>query len=201
VISARSPLGLASASPRRRALLESVGIPLAVFAVDVDERCRGGETPEAYLARVVEDKLAAAVTDARAQRASVVLVADTVVLLGERILGKPADSVEARATLTELSGRTHEVRTRFALGVPGSRGVLHAETVATAVEFRALEAGEIERYVATGEGVDKAGAYAIQGVGSFAVRRIDGSYANVVGLPVCEVIVALRAAGQLGPFP
>ena len=199
MISVRSPLGLGSASPRRRALLESVGIPLVVVSVDVDESKKQGETPEAYLARIVEDKLAAVLADERARAASIVLVADTVVLLEGAILGKPADADEARSMVTKLSGRVHEVRTRFALGV--AAGVVHAETVGTSVEFRDLEPGEIERYVATGEGVDKAGAYAIQGVGSFAVRRIEGSYANVVGLPVCEVILALRRAGQLGAFP
>jgi septum formation protein len=200
VISERSPLGLGSASPRRRALLEGIGLPLVLVPVDVDERCRGDETPEAYLARVVEDKLEAALADDRARGASVVLVADTIVLLGGQILGKPAGSAEARSMLTQLAGRTHEVRTRFALGVSG-RGAVHAETVATAVEFRALDTDEIDRYVATGEGTDKAGAYAIQGIGSFAVRRIEGSYANVVGLPVCEVIVALRHTGHLATFP
>ncbi len=200
VISARSPLGLGSASPRRRALLEALGIPLVVVAVDVDERRGRNEAPEAYLDRVVGDKLEAVLADERARASSVVLVADTIVLVEGDILGKPAGPDEARSMLARLSGRTHEVRTRFALGEIG-RGLLHAETVATSVEFRAMSADEIDRYVATGEGIDKAGAYAIQGVGSFAVRRIEGSYANVVGLPVCEVIVALRRTGQLGAFP
>jgi septum formation protein len=204
VIGERTPLGLASASPRRRALLEGLGIPLVVFAVDVDEGCRAGEAATPYLERIVGDKLERALADDRAKAASVVLVADTIVLLGDRILGKPAAPDEARAMLAQLAGRGHEVRTRFALGVPAgsaSATVLHAETVTTRVEFRPLDADEIDRYVATGEGADKAGAYAIQGVGAFAVSRIDGSYANVVGLPVCEVVVALRRAGQLGPFP
>jgi septum formation protein len=200
VINARSPLGLGSASPRRRALLEALGIPLLVVPVDIDERQRQGETPEAYLGRVVDDKLRAVLADDRAHAASVVLVADTIVLLEGRILGKPADAVEARSMLTLLSGCTHEVRTRFALGAPGQTTV-HAETVGTTVEFRALDTDEIDRYVATGEGTDKAGGYAIQGIGSFAVRRIEGSYANVVGLPVCEVILALRRTGQLAGFP
>src|SRR5205085_1734393 len=123
-------------------------IPLVVLAVDVDERRRNGEMPEAYLARVVEDKLRAVLADDRARAASVVLVADTTVLLGDRILGKPADAEEARSMLRQLSGRAHEVRTRFALG--DREGLVHAETVATAVEFRPLDADEIERYVATG---------------------------------------------------
>jgi septum formation protein len=201
VITARSPLALGSASPRRRALLEGLGIPLVVVAVDVDERRRHDETPEAYLARVVDDKLRAVLADDRARESSVVLVADTIVLLEDQILGKPADAARARSMLAELSGRAHEVRTRFALGVPSERGHVHAETVGTTVEFRALASDEIDRYVATGEGTDKAGGYAIQGIGSFAVKRIEGSYANVVGLPVCEVIVALRRSGHLAAFP
>ena len=138
--------------------------------------------------------------DERSRPTSVVLVADTIVLLGGQILGKPAGATEARSMLTLLSGRAHEVRTRFALGMSG-RGAVHAETVATTVEFRDLETDEIDRYVATGEGTDKAGAYAIQGIGSFAVRRIEGSYANVVGLPVCEMILALRRVGQRADCP
>ena len=201
MISLRSPLGLGSASPRRRALLEALGIPLVVVAVDVDERGRPDETPEAYLERVVDDKLRAVLADERARGSSVVLVADTIVLLGGQILGKPARPDEARSMLTQLSGCAHEVRTRFALGVAGDARAVHAETVITTVEFRAMEVDEIDRYVATGEGSDKAGAYAIQGIGSFAVRRIEGSYANVVGLPVCEVILALRRGGFLAAFP
>ena len=133
------------------------------------------------------------------------LVADTIVLIDDRILGKPLDLREAERMLSELSARSHEVRTRFAIGRAnverGGADLLHEETVSTRVWFRSLDASEIARYAATGEGLDKAGAYAIQGIGSFAVTRIDGSYSNVVGLPVCEVVVALKRLGLLGPFP
>ena len=185
-------------------MVEALGIPLVVFAVDVDERRHGNEEAKAYLERVVLEKLRGASADDRAAGTSVVLVADTIVLLGGEILGKPADAHEARSMLTRLAGRTHEVRTRFALGAPGDHSVdavLHAETVSTRVEFKSLDGPAIDRYVATGEGADKAGAYAIQGIGSFAVRRIEGSYANVVGLPVCEVVDALHRTGFLGAFP
>ncbi len=185
-------------------MVEALGIPLVVIAVDVDERRRGNEGAGAYLERVVLEKLRGASADGRAAATSVVLVADTIVLLGGEILGKPGDADEARWMLTRLAGTTHEVRTRFALGPPRGRpmdAALHAETVSTRVEFKSLDAREIDRYVATGEGTDKAGAYAIQGVGSFAVRRIEGSYANVVGLPVCEVVDALYRTGFLGAFP
>jgi septum formation protein len=102
--------------------------------------------------------------------------------------------------LSRLSGRAHQVRTRFALAPPGGTP-LHAETVSTVVHFRTLDAQEIARYAATGEGRDKAGAYAIQGIGSFAVRGIEGSYSNVVGLPICEVVLALERHGCLSSFP
>jgi septum formation protein len=199
-----SPLGLGSASPRRRALLESLGIPLRILPAEIDEARRADEAAGSYLTRIVESKLEAAVRSSSGAT-SAVLVADTIVVVGEQILGKPEDVRAAERMLSELSGRSHEVRTRFALGrARGDRErcePLHAETVATTVWFRPLEPEEIARYAATGEGLDKAGAYAIQGIGSFLVSRIEGSYSNVVGLPVCEVVVALRCLGLLGPFP
>ena len=210
VIDEKTPLLLGSASPRRKALIESLGIPLTVVAVDADEQRRAAEAPDTYLDRVTRDKLARVTAHPRAVGTSVVLVADTIVLLGQDILGKPTDGEEATAMLTSLSGRAHEVKTRFLLGeapraTQGSTAnptaPLHAETVTTKVQFRPLEAEEIRRYAATGEGMDKAGAYAVQGIGSFAVQRIEGSYANVVGLPVCEVVVALRRLGFLPAFP
>ena len=170
------------------------------MSLDVDERLRPGEGPLPYLERIVSDKLAAATPHVVGVGA--VLVADTSVILDDVALGKPADDEEARAMLTALAGREHEVWTRFAIatGADPTRPV-HAETVRTRVFFRALDASEIHAYAATGEGLDKAGAYAIQGIGSFAVARIEGSYSNVVGLPACEVILALRRAGLLGRFP
>jgi nucleoside triphosphate pyrophosphatase len=202
VIDERTPLGLGSVSPRRKALLDTLGIPLAVIAAEVDEGRRDGEYPDQYLDRVTRDKLGRVAADERARKTAVLLVADTIVLVGDEILGKPAHPEEAVAMLTRLSGRAHEVRTRFLLGEPAAEMTLvHAETVSTVVHFRPLENVEIRRYVATGECMDKAGAYAVQGIGSFAVRRIEGSYANVVGLPVCEVVLALRRAGFLAEFP
>ena len=205
VIGTTSPLGLGSASPRRKALLETLGIPLVVITADADERRRAAEPPTAYLERVTADKLERVGADDQAQGVAALLVADTVVLVGDEILGKPRDEDDARRMLGLLSGQVHEVRTRFAIGKPSTNPsavrVLHAETVTTRVEFRALAPAEIARYVASGEGRDKAGSYAVQGLGSFAVRRIEGSYANVVGLPVCEVVVALQALGLLPAFP
>jgi septum formation protein len=205
VIQKESLLGLGSASPRRKELLEKLGLRLEVIAVDADERRRAGEAPDAYLERVTFDKLTRVQADPRARATTAVLVADTVVLVDDAILGKPENHEEGKAMLTRLSGRVHEVRTRFAIGASeradSTSGALHAETVSTLVHFRSLDPDEIRRYVATGEGMDKAGSYAVQGIGSFAVERIEGSYANVVGLPVCEVVVALKRLGVLRAFP
>jgi septum formation protein len=193
MIDREHPLLLGSASPRRREILETLGVPLVVRALEVDERVVAGESAASYLERVVADKLAAAVRSPVARGG--VLVADTLVLVDGAVVGKPTDDGDARAILRALSGRAHEVWTRFAL----DRG--EAETVRTRVIFRALSDDAIARYVATGEGRDKAGSYAIQGLGAFAVSRIEGSYTNVVGLPACEVIDALLRAGQLATFP
>lgn len=193
MIDREHPLLLGSASPRRREILETLGLPLVVRAFDVDERVHAGERADDYLARVVADKLAAAIADRTARGG--VLVADTLVLVDGNVVGKPTGDDDARAILRGLSGRAHEVWTRFAL----DRG--EAETVRTRVVFRALSEDAIARYVATGEGRDKAGAYAIQGIGAFLVSRIEGSYSNVVGLPACEVIDALLRVDLLAAFP
>ncbi|MGK4002968.1 Maf family protein [Sorangium sp. So ce1036] len=206
------PLLLGSGSPRRREILTTLGLPLRVAAAEVDESGRPGESAAAYLERITLAKLAAARRLQQAVGAGAVLVADTAVILDETPLGKPRDEADARAMLRALSGREHQVWTRFAIAgggrielaaaaVPGRDEALHAETVMTRVRFRALGDDEVASYAATGEGLDKAGAYAIQGVGAFAVARIDGSYSNVVGLPACEVIAALRATGLLARFP
>jgi septum formation protein len=186
---------LASASPRRRELLGGIGIPLSVRSVDLDERSLQGESADDYLVRIVAAKLVAAQALTEAGSARAILVADTAVILGDRILGKPRDDDDARHMLRLLSGARHRVATRYALAAGDA---LVAETITTEVEFRVIDGALLERYVASGEGRDKAGAYAIQGIGSMLVRRIDGSYSNVVGLPVCEVVLALE---RLGLFP
>lgn len=199
MIDSRCPLLLGSASPRRREILTTLGLPLRVQAVDVDESSLAGEGPRPYLERVVASKLRAAKALPGADGAGAVLVADTAVILDGASLGKPRDEADARSMIRALSGRAHEVWTRFAIAA--SRLDDRAETVSTRVEFRSLSDAEIDAYAATGEGLDKAGAYAIQGVGAFAVARIDGSWSNVVGLPACEVIQALLAMGLLDRFP
>lgn len=202
MIDLQHPLLLGSASPRRREILATLGLPILVLPAVVDESVLDGEAALPYLARVAALKLAATGARPEAKVAGAILVADTTVILDGRILGKPADEAEARAMLRALAGRAHQVSTRFAIAGPDApTRALHEETVSTEVVFRALDDAEIEGYAATGEGLDKAGAYAVQGLGSFAVARLHGSYANVVGLPACEVVSALRRLGLLAGFP
>ncbi len=202
MIAATTPLLLGSGSPRRRELLATVRIPFIVASADIDETPRDGEDPGSYLARVVRDKLASVGPVARSRNAGAVLVADTIVLLDDVILGKPADVAEAASMIRRLSGRMHEVWSRFAIARPADPTVpAHEQTVRTRVFFRRLDEREVMGYASSGEGLDKAGAYAVQGLGAFAVERIEGSYPNVVGLPVCEVVLALERLGLLREFP
>jgi septum formation protein len=194
-ISRDHPLLLASASPRRRELLELARIPFEVVRAGVDESTAKGEHALAYVARMARAKLAAAGVSleptARA-RAAIVLAADTTVILGDRIFAKPESDDEAREMLKALSGAKHDVVTAFALGDPHTGRLVSEQTVRTLVEFRVLGAGEIDDYVSTGESRDKAGAYAIQGMASVLVKRIEGSHTNVIGLPTAELVMELR---------
>ncbi len=174
---------LASASPRRAELLRAAGFVFDVVVTDVDESVRAGETPRAYVRRLAAEKSAAV----RAADA-IVLGADTTVVVDEEILAKPTDDAEAAAMLRKLSGRTHQVLT----GISLRRGAYELGRVeSTGVTFAPLAADDIAWYVASGEGRDKAGAYAIQGLASRFIPRIDGSYSNVVGLPVAAVFELL----------
>jgi len=204
VIHEHQPLLLASSSPRRRALLDQVGIPIVVRPVVVDESVRSMETPDDYLIRIVADKLAAASSVAHeppTAGCAAILVADTAVVVEDSILGKPSSDLDAREMIAELSGREHRVATRYAVRSLLESQVEHAETVSTRVWFRQLDEAEIVRYVATGEGADKAGAYGIQGIGAMLVSGISGDYANVVGLPITAVVVMLQRLGLIGPLP
>ncbi|MCU0690999.1 MAG: Maf family protein [Polyangiaceae bacterium] len=177
-------------------------IPIVVVPGSADETVARGELPEAYLQRVVREKLASVATRINGVRVGGLLAADTIVLLDGAILGKPADEAEARRMLWALSGRGHEVRTRFAVASAAHPAVpIHEETVCSKVHFRSVTTAEIDGYASSGEGLDKAGAYAVQGLGAFAVKRVDGSYSNVVGLPACEVVSALLEKGLLAKFP
>ncbi len=170
-------LVLASKSPRRAELLKAAGIDFTVRTADIDESVLAGETPAGYVTRLAVEK-AQAVT---AFHHEIILAADTSVVIGDEILGKPADPAEAASMLRKLSGRTHFVITGICL----RRGTqLIKDTVSTAVSFSSMTDAEIDWYVSTGEPMDKAGAYGIQGFASRFIDRIEGSYANVVGLPV-----------------
>jgi septum formation protein len=202
VIGDKTPLLLGSASPRRRDILQGLGIPIRVQPADVVEDVAPGEAPIAYLERVVSDKLWAVAARVVGVDFAAVLVADTTVVLGSRILGKPRDEAEACELLSALVGRTHLVYTRYALSAASAPGSpLRSRTVASEVTMRSASADEIRRYAATKEGLDKAGAYAVQGVGTFLIERIDGSYSNVVGLPACELVLDLVETGLLARFP
>jgi septum formation protein len=184
---------LASASPRRAELLHAAGYAFEVFAVDVDESIRAGEPPSTYVQRLAAEKSAAAMAARGVQRAdAIVLGADTTVVVDDRILAKPADDADAARMLRRLSGRRHEVLT----GISVRRGVFElGRVVTTAVDFAFLSDDDIAWYVASGEGRDKAGAYAIQGLASRFIPRIEGSYSNVVGLPVTAVRELLLEIG------
>jgi septum formation protein len=175
-----------------------VQVPVVVRVATVDESPRPPESPAAYLERIALAKLEA-IRASELPPTPGVLVADTIVVApGGAILGKPADTAEARSMVEALSGAVHEVRTRFLLGSPrAGTAPDHAQTVTTRVTFRPLSSEEVAAYAAGGEGMDKAGAYAVQGAAAAFVERIDGSYSNVVGLPLSEVIVALRGLAWL----
>lgn len=180
---------LASASPRRAELLRAAGIPFEISAVDVDEQFHAGENPEYAVARLAEAKAGAVV--ARFPDC-VVLGADTTVVVGGEALGKPADPADAARMLRLLSGRTHEVLTGVCMCARGRR-LLHVEP--TQVRMVGLSDVEIAWYVSTGEAADKAGGYAVQGLASRFIEGIDGSYSNVVGLPISRVYELLKELG------
>jgi len=189
----KPPLVLASTSPRRRFLLREAGIPFDVVAPrDVAEDFPAGEPPQDLVRRHALTKARSVAAD---HPGRLILGGDTVVVLDDRVFGKPADEAEARAMLAQLAGRTHVVYTGLAL-VDGSSGREVAEAEATAVTMRPLSAKEIRFYVATGEPLDKAGAYAVQGKGSLLVARVDGDYFNVVGLPLYRLSKMLEAFGR-----
>jgi septum formation protein len=199
-ITSACPLLLGSASPRRRELLALAAVPFLARAADADETAIAGEAPQRYVERVTLAKLSAVRGARIAGSFAGVLVADTTVVGPDGgILGKPADDADARATLARLAGATHAVLTCFALADLGTAAAAaHVETVTTRVTFRTLAPAEADAYVASREGRDKAGAYAVQGRAAAFVERIDGSYTNVIGLPLCEVVVALRRLAWWG---
>jgi septum formation protein len=197
LIDAQHPLVLGSGSPRRREMLSALRLPFQVLAADIDEERLAGEPPLDYLARIAAEKLSGVRARLGNAPHAAILVADTTVVIDGDVLGKPLDEADAVRLFSRIAGRVHQVFTRYAIGLPGEPGVKVARTVETRVHIRAAAADEIRAYAATGEGLDKAGAYAAQGIGTFFIERVEGSYSNVVGLPACEVLADLRALGLL----
>jgi septum formation protein len=189
------PLTLASESPRRKRLLQSVGLDFRIVPSRVAESGAPSGNPSSDAEKWAHAKSASIST---AFPDSWVLGADTIVVVDGKIFGKPADRDEASSMLSELSGRAHDVITGICL-MKASPGIYKTGSVTTKVLFKDLSRDEIEAYIRTGEPMDKAGAYGIQGIGAFLVRAIEGSYTNVVGLPLCEVLAWLMEEGVIEP--
>ena len=214
----RQSLILASASPRRKELLERIGFTVREMPSSIDESILPDEAPENYVKRVSREKVLAVVKRIRAnlypseyQADGVskmlpgegmrwVVGADTIVVLNGTIFGKPSDQGEAMAMLSQLSGTEHQVITGFCLFdmVKNKEGI---QAVTSTVQFKNASAEELEAYISAGESMDKAGAYAIQGVGSYLVEHLHGSYTNVVGLPLCQVVEMMQELGAEDVLP
>jgi septum formation protein len=188
-----SPFILASASPRRIELLRLLGLDFTVMPSGADESFRQGESPPAHTLRLSADK---ADMIAAAHPGSWVLGADTIVVIDGEVLGKPVDPEEARQMLKKLSARTHTVFTGFTLVRQEAR-IAVSGVVESTVLFRAISEDEMAWYVNSPEPYDKAGAYAVQGMGAFFIKEIRGSYTNVMGLPLCEVVDVLKKVGAV----
>jgi septum formation protein len=186
-------LVLASASPRRKKLLETVGVDVEVHPSGVGEETVPGESPDRHVARLARAK---ALEVGRTHLARWVLGADTAVVVDREVLGKPRNEAEAYAMLRKLSGREHFVMTGYFI-YHSTGGQFRQGVVKTRVTVKSLTDRDIQGYIRTGEPFDKAGAYAVQGIGMFMIEKVTGSYPNVVGLPVCEVIAHLRDLGAI----
>jgi septum formation protein len=189
------PFTLASRSPRRQEILNRLGVVFEVRPADIDETSNPALPPREQAMSVAARKAAAV---ARDLKRGLVLGADTVVVLGSEVLGKPADPAAAAAMLERLAGKTHVVTTGLAL-IDVESGARCLSWEDTCVSMRQASASEIAEYVATGEPLDKAGAYAVQGLGAVFVHRIEGCYYNVVGLPVVRLLSMLRDMEEQGP--
>ncbi len=187
-ISLTSPFILASASPRRQELLRSVGLKFKILPAHIDETWQNTETPAAHVRRLSREK--AAVIALRHPRA-VVLGADTIVVIDGLILGKPKNKKEALEMLQRLSGRTHTVFTGFTLSRAADL-ISRTKVVRSAVTFKTISPEEMNWYVNSSEPYDKAGGYAVQGMGAYFIKTIRGSYTNVIGLPLCETLEELK---------
>lgn len=193
----KTKIVLASSSPRRKELLQSVGIEFEVIAPTSDESLLDRERPEDYALRLSSQK---ALSVSKGLNSNVLVIgADTIVVVDNEILGKPKDEEDAGVMLNKISDKTHHVLTAFSIIKP-EHEILHTHVVGTEVIVKTLEPQEIQGYIKTTEPMDKAGAYGIQGVGAFMIKGIRGSYTNVVGLPLVEVVEALKKLGALELF-
>ena len=186
------PLYLASASPRRRAILEQLGITHSVLPQDIDEQRLPGEAPDDFVCRLAIAKAEAALASLKENEEGACLGSDTTVVCGGEIFEKPVDEADALRILTALSGQTHQVMTAVALA---TRKTTHIRQSMSEVTFRELDEAEIRAYWSTGEPADKAGAYGIQGLGAVFVSEIKGSYSSIMGLPVIETLLLLKEIG------
>jgi len=186
-ISLSGQLILASASPRRRELLRSVGLKFKTIPAHVDEDYSEGESPQQHVRRLAQEK---AQLIARKYPRAWVLGADTIVVIDGLILGKPRNKPQAKEMLKKLSGREHKVFTGFTVTQVASK-VSHSNVVQSTVKFKKISAVELDWYIACDEPYDKAGGYALQGKGAYFIKSIRGSYTNVIGLPLCEVLETL----------
>lgn len=187
----RQQIILASSSPRRKKLLEQIGLDFIIDAIPVDESVLNETFPEKVVQALALRKAEAV---ASKYKEGLVIGADTIVVFDGKILGKPKDEDEAFSMLSKLQGKKHEVYTGIAL-VNRSCGIIEASSECTSVEFRSLSDDEIRGYIATKEPFGKAGSYAIQGLGATIVKRIEGDYFNVVGLPLCLLGIMLKEHG------
>ncbi|MGH7800288.1 MAG: Maf family protein [Thermodesulfobacteriota bacterium] len=188
---------LASSSPRRKELFEKLGIRFSIIPSLADEIPRESEPPQEFAVRASTEK---ALAVARSLNSGCVVIgADTIVVIDGEILGKPGDEEEARFILKKISGREHRVITGFSIVKPRAE-VLHSEFVESRVKIKILAPWEIEGYINTKEPMDKAGAYGVQGIGAFMVQEIHGSYTNIVGLPLAQLVGALTKLGILKLF-
>ena len=184
---------LASQSPRRAELLRQIGVDFKVYATDIDERVNAGESPEAYVSRLAQSKARVAAAEIGTSHSDwVVLAADTTIAIDGDIIGKPEDAAHCHCILHRLSGREHQVLTAVAVA---TRDRIECRLTHNRVTFRALAEHEVQRYCATSEPMDKAGAYAIQGKAAIFIERLEGSYSAVMGLPLCETAELLQDAG------
>ena len=195
-ISDKNPLILASASPRRKELLEQVNIPFIVIPSHINENGEKG-APREICIRLSEKK---ALSLYNSSNSNWILAADTIVVKDDRIMGKPEDTSDAKEMLKNLSNGIHDVITGFSIVDPSGR-VAESDYVSTCVTFKSLSDEEIEAYIKTGEPFGKAGAYAIQGIGAFMIKSISGSYSNVVGLPLFGIIDSLNRLKAIDCFP